>query len=941
MSITLQPHSIGIKKLCILFLFLLFSLSTSFSQTSIFTTQTPVAVTDNDHKVTVGQEVGVKFTSSAAGFISGIRFYKTAGNSGTHTGELYSSTGVQLAQANFTGESATGWQTVFFPSPVAITAGTTYTAAYFSSLGNYVEDNNYFKGHSVTNSFLTAPADGTNGASGTDPGNGQGMYKYSTAPAFPNQLYKSANYWVDVIFSTVRLPDVEPGGDQTIVSPISFVKLNGFSQGFISGTVTSSSWKQISGPNTAVITPNTTQPDVTGLIQGVYVFQFTVTGPAGSSSGNLTVTVLPPGLSPNIFTTQTATTGTLNAGQGIELGVKFKTSLPGYITGIRFYKTSGNTGTHTGELYSSSGTRLAQAVFINETATGWQTVTFSSPVAIAAGTTYVAAYFSPSGTFTSTAGYFVNDIVNNPLIALKDGEDGPNGVFNNSSTPSFPVGVHPNTNNYWVDVVYSNGTSSVKADAGLNQMIYTPAVVTLNGSGSTGTINNYLWTLISSPSTGPYNINPPVITTPDKVSTTVTGVVLVPNFSPHGTEDGTYIFQLSLNGGASVSQITIVARNPVANAGPDQVITLPVTSAILDASASTGTSNTYLWTQNSGPNTASITQPTFVSTPVTGLIQGTYVFQVTLNGGPTTIIPEGLTSIVTIKVNPPAIMKSTVFTTQTPLAVTDNDHQATVGQEVGLKFKSTVAGYITGVRFYKTSGNSGTHIGELYSAAGTRLAQATFTGETATGWQNVSFSSPVAIAANTTYTAAYFSSLGNYTEDNDYFLHHSVTNSPLTAPEDGTNGASGTDPGAGQGTYKYTASAAFPNQLYRSANYWVDPIFSTSNTVTADPSKLNAARAVDGVSDSTQILAYSLSQNYPNPAPMSQKTKIEYSVPTSSKVELLLFDMQGRPVKIMVNEMKNAGRYSYDLNTGVLAKGLYIYSMHAGSFYAVKKLVIQ
>ena len=58
----------------------------------------------------------------------------------------------------------------------------------------------------------------------------------------------------------------------------------------------------------------------------------------------------------------------------IELGVKFESAVPGYITGIRFYKGAGNTGTHVGHLWTSTGTLLATATFTNETAAGWQQV---------------------------------------------------------------------------------------------------------------------------------------------------------------------------------------------------------------------------------------------------------------------------------------------------------------------------------------------------------------------------------------------------------------------------------------------------------------------------------------------------------------------------------------------------------------------------------------
>ena len=84
----------------------------------------------------------------------------------------------------------------------------------------------------------------------------------------------------------------------------------------------------------------------------------------------------------------------------------------------------------------------------------------------------------------------------------------------------------------------------------------------------------------------------------------------------------------------------------------------------------------------------------------------------------------------------------------TPAVAADGDPGAV---ELGVKFRSDVAGFVTGVRFYKGAGNTGTHVGNLWSSSGTLLATATFSGESASGWQQVSFSSPVAITANTTY----------------------------------------------------------------------------------------------------------------------------------------------------------------------------------------------
>ena len=78
-------------------------------------------------------ELGVKFRADVNGYVTGVRFWKGAANSGTHTGTLWTGTGAQLATATFTGESSSGWQQVSFPHPVAVTAGTTYVASYHTT----------------------------------------------------------------------------------------------------------------------------------------------------------------------------------------------------------------------------------------------------------------------------------------------------------------------------------------------------------------------------------------------------------------------------------------------------------------------------------------------------------------------------------------------------------------------------------------------------------------------------------------------------------------------------------------------------------------------------------------------------------------------------------------------------------------------------------------
>ena len=97
----------------------------------------------------------------------------------------------------------------------------------------------------------------------------------------------------------------------------------------------------------------------------------------------------------------------------VNLGVKFTADTSGQVLGVRFYKASTNTGAHIGTLWSVNGAQLATATFTDETASGWQTVLFSSPVSITAGTTYVASYFAPNGHYSLTAGGF-SAAVDNP-----------------------------------------------------------------------------------------------------------------------------------------------------------------------------------------------------------------------------------------------------------------------------------------------------------------------------------------------------------------------------------------------------------------------------------------------------------------------------------------------------------------------------------------------
>ncbi|MBL8061825.1 MAG: DUF4082 domain-containing protein [Anaerolineales bacterium] len=144
-----------------------------------------------------------------------------------------------------------------------------------------------------------------------------------------------------------------------------------------------------------------------------------------------------------------------NDASGVELGVKFKSDVAGYITGIRFFKTVGNTGTHTGRLWTTTGVNLGTVTFSGETGTGWQEATFSSPIAIDANTTYLASYHTTSGNYAVGSSFASAGVDNPPLHALKGGEDGPNGVYWYGPGGTYPTDTF-GSSNYLVDVVFVN-----------------------------------------------------------------------------------------------------------------------------------------------------------------------------------------------------------------------------------------------------------------------------------------------------------------------------------------------------------------------------------------------------------------------------------------------------------------------------------------------------
>jgi hypothetical protein len=141
---------------------------------------------------------------------------------------------------------------------------------------------------------------------------------------------------------------------------------------------------------------------------------------------------------------------------------------------------------------------------------------------------------------------------------------------------------------------------------------------------------------------------------------------------------------------------------------------------------------------------------------------------------------------------------------------------------LGVKFWSAQPGAIAGIRFYRGGSNKNGYRVNLFSASGTLLASANASKDTCAVpcWEQINFASPVSIAANTTYVAAYYTSNGNYAADRytSGGLTNGVTNGTLTAPASSQVGGNGV----------YTYSTGFPNQTWEASNYYVDVVFTAT-----------------------------------------------------------------------------------------------------------------
>jgi hypothetical protein len=699
---------------------------------------------------TAAVEVGVKFRPLTDGFITGLRFYKGQGNGGTHVGNLWTASGTRIAQATFTNETGSGWQTVTF-SPVAVSAGVTYVASVHMPQGRYPRDAFYFQNGAYEAWPLRALADGEQG--------GNGVFRFG-ASGFPSSSSAAPNYWVDVVFDVTNhiVPTVtgtSPNAGLQSVSRTSPVTAT-FSEGMdpeslvlelrtaagdlIDGTAT------YDGPTRTLSFAAAQQlPPLTQLTAKVVGGRDAAGEPlAGPHSWTFT-TIGEPGSTPTSLWDTSATPADFVNDTPFELGVRFRADVAGEITALRLYRAPNSTRQEVGHLWAADGTLLATVPFPNTSPSGWQQADLETPVPVQKNTTYIASYHVPDGRFPVTRSGFNTSVDRAPLHAPASTLQAGNGVFRHGP-PGFPTATFE-ASNYWADVVF----------------------------------------------TVPPDVTAPVLTNTEPAA----GLISVAVGSP---------IRATFDGGITPDslQFTLAGPGGVAVQG----------AATYDAETATAT-----------------------FTPSSALAAGTtYTASVRATDTAGNAMAEPVTWSFTTTVASGATPATLWDSSTTPDTAAADDNGAI---ELGVAFQPERSGAVTGIRFYKGPGNDGTHIGRLWTATGTLLGSVTFASETATGWQQAMFSSPIAVTAGTTYVASYHAPKGHYAFTRHYFGSAHVR-PPLTAPA------------SINGRFKY-GSGGFPTDLFIDTNYWVDLIFVDSQAP-AVVTQLPAA-GTTGVGENTTVSA--------------------------------------------------------------------------------------
>ena len=426
------------------------------------------------------------------------------------------------------------------------------------------------------------------------------------------------------------------------------------------------------------------------------------------------------------------------AANGLELGLRFRSSTPGTATALRFFRGVGDSSTHVGRLYRSDGALLAQATFPPSTSQGWEEAALTTPVQLVANQDYVTTTHLANTYYAVTSRVFASgSITASPLTALGSVyRYGPGGVM--------PTNTYQGEN-YFADVKFETGAPVVDTTA--------PVM------------------LIRTPSAGATGIEPD-----SQVSMS---------------------FDEPLKSGASITLTT-----------------------------STGSlvSGTTTW----DPATLTLSFKPSRSLPLGQTLTVNLSGIQDLSGNASTIPSWDFTVA--------DVAGASIFGLALPQVPSAND---TAAVEVGTRFTPSAAGAVTGIRFYKGTLNTGTHVGRIYTSTGTKVSEVTFNSESDSGWQTAILSPALDVTAGATYTVSLFAPNGGYAYTSNFFA------SPF---------ASG-DLTATAGVYRYGVGGTVPTSTYNNSNYWVDVLYSKATADTTAPAVTGRTPAVDatGVTLNTTV----------------------------------------------------------------------------------------
>ncbi|MBC7946996.1 MAG: DUF4082 domain-containing protein [Chitinophagaceae bacterium] len=309
MKKNLYPFSCVHKKLALFILGSMFVLGTTINAQS-YTFFDPVTefpsggpggseANNDDNPPQGGVETGLKLRFTRAGSISAVRFYKGNNNTGLHVGRIWNmTTGTILTSANFTGETANGWQQLTFGSPVFVDVNDVYLASVFSPTGTYNATIGYFSS-SISNNTMIAV-----GAGDSYPGvsNGNGVYEYTAAPRTtgnpPTSTFNGTNYWIDIVFTPlfalpVGLSDLRAATSEKNVTVSWNTSFESNNKGFeIQRSNNNTDWYSVSfvngaGESTGTRSYNYTDRD---LAPGLYYYRLKQVDFDGQSKNSATIT---------------------------------------------------------------------------------------------------------------------------------------------------------------------------------------------------------------------------------------------------------------------------------------------------------------------------------------------------------------------------------------------------------------------------------------------------------------------------------------------------------------------------------------------------------------------------------------------------------------------------------------------------------------------------